>query len=80
MAQDRARQSSEPLRLIEAMRENTGILTSALGWLHEERQKVLEHLSNAEGDEVLKLQGEARCLRRLASLLPQMTRLKDSAA
>ena len=65
-----------PIALIRACVENTGVLSSLLSWFDDEREKVKEHLADASGDKILKLQGEAECLRRMRSLIAQMTKAK----
>lgn len=62
-------------RLIRACREDTAILTSFLGWLEEERRKVLERAIKEQDDaEVHRYQGEARKLHELRGLLGQMVK------
>lgn len=65
-----------PIRLIRACTEDTGILTSLLGWFDSEREKILNQLANANEIDIYQLQGEARCLRRMRSLIAQMTKAK----
>ena len=64
-------------RLVQACRDDTSILTSILRWFDDERYVVLERLSKAEGNEVLKFQGEARKLAELRKRLPDLVKLKD---
>lgn len=64
-------------RLVFACKEDTAVLTSLRGWLHEERAKVVERLSRAEKwDDVLKLQGAAAKLNELAELIAQWSKTK----
>jgi hypothetical protein len=67
----------KPIALIRACAENTGVLTATRRWLGSERETVLSHLGDAEElVEMYRLQGEARCLRRLSWAIAQMTREK----
>lgn len=68
---------NQPIRLIRACTEDTGILTSTLGWFELERELVMSRLADEkELDEIYKLQGEARCIRRLRAMIAQMTKAK----
>jgi hypothetical protein len=65
-------------RLLYACTQDTGVLISAREWLEEERNLVLERLMSAEDEmEIFRLQGEARALRRLATVLGQKARIKS---
>lgn len=64
-------------KLVQACRENTSILVSFRSWMNEQRNKVLEKLAKAEGNEVYLLQGEARRLHKLYEELPVLTKLKE---
>ena len=66
-----------PIALIRACIENTAILTSILDWFDDERNSVVNHLADEkELEEVYRLQGEARCIRRLRLAIAQMTKAK----
>jgi hypothetical protein len=68
-----------PIRLIRACVEDTGILTSLLGWFDDERGSVVNHLADEkEPEEMYRLQGEARCIRRLRAAIAQMTKAKGA--
>ena len=67
----------QPIELIRACTADTSILRSTLAWFETERDSVLNQLADKkEQDEIYRLQGEARCLRRLGKLLPQWTTAK----
>jgi hypothetical protein len=66
----------KPIRLIRACTEDTGILTSLIGWFDAERDKTLHRLADADDKDIYRLQGEANCLRRLRSAIAQMTKEK----
>jgi hypothetical protein len=67
----------QPVALLRACVENTGVLVSIREWFESERAKILEQCANATVDEeIYRLQGEARCLRRLHVLIAQMTKAK----
>jgi hypothetical protein len=69
----------KPIRLIRACTEDTAILTALLRWFENERESVKERLADATLDlEIHRLQGEARCLRRLGKLMPTWTREKGA--
>lgn len=74
----------EPVRFIRACVEDTGILTAVLAWLEAERSKVIERLADTVvNEEIYRLQGEARNLRRLSKLIVGMvkgTEVKQRAA
>lgn len=66
-----------PIMLVRACTENTSVLTSTLGWFDSERELVMSRLADEkELDEIYKLQGEARCIRRLRAMIAQMTKAK----
>lgn len=65
-----------PIRLIRACTEDTGVLTSLLGWFDSERTKVLSRLADANETDIYQLQGEARCLRRLRAEIAALTKAK----
>lgn len=67
-------------RLVQACRDDTSILTSLVRWLDEERTAVLERLSNAEGNDIFKLQGEQRKITALKKKLFELVKLKDRAS
>lgn len=64
-------------KLVQACRDNTSVLVSFRSWMDEERVRVLEKLTKAEGNEVYRLQGEAQRLHRLYEELPRLTKLKE---
>lgn len=66
----------EPVALIRACTENTGVLTATIGWFDAERAKILEQLITAPIEKVPHLQGQAECLRKLRAQIAQMTRMK----
>lgn len=65
-------------RLVHACQEDTAVLTSLLGWLDEEREKVLERLAdvNKTDTEIRILQGEARKLKELRTTFPAKLKLR----
>lgn len=68
-------------RLIFACREDTAVLTSLRAWLHEKRENIKEQLAKElDKDEVLRLQGAARYLQKLAEEISQQVKVKDRAA
>lgn len=66
-------------RLKRALQDDTGVLTSAIGWLDEQ----MSHIEKAalrletEHEEWLLLKGEARLIRRLQDELGRMGKVKD---
>ena len=68
-------------RLIFACREDTAVLTSLRAWLSEKREHIKEQLvKELDQDEVLRLQGAARYLQKLADEISQQVKVKDRAA
>jgi hypothetical protein len=65
-----------PIRLIRACTEDTGILTSLLGWFDTEIESVRDQFVDAKDHEIYKLQGEMRCMRRLRIKIATMTKAK----
>ena len=66
-----------PIALIRACIENTSVLVSLRGWFESERESKKETLADAKVDEdIYRLQGEIRCLRRLSIEIAQMTKAK----
>ncbi len=66
-----------PIPFIRACTENMSVQSSFFAWLDAEREKVIEHCANATvNEEIYRLQGEARCIRRLRSAIAAMTRMK----
>lgn len=66
-------------RLVQACKLDTAVLTSTLGWLLEEIEKVQERSVSCETslEEIYRLQGEARALRKLRDSLAQKTRMRE---
>jgi hypothetical protein len=68
---------NKPIALIRACTENTGVLVSLRQWLNDERDAALRQLGDArELPDIYRLQGEARCIRRLREAITNMTKEK----
>ena len=68
---------NKPIALIRACTENTGVLVSLRQWFDSERDSVLRQLGDEEKPEkIYRLQGEARCLRKLREMITNMTKEK----
>jgi len=66
-------------RLAMACKAETAVLTSAIGWFTEELEKVQERSVSTELslEEIYRLQGEARAIRKLRDHLAKTTRMKN---
>lgn len=68
-------------RLIFACRDDTAILTSLRAWLHEKREDIKEQaIKEVDRDELMRLQGAARYLRKLADEMAQQVKSKTRDA
>ena len=71
------RSSNKADRLIRSCQNDTGVLSSALGWFDEEIEKVQVRIAlEDQKKEIYRLQGEARGLRKLRDNLARMARTK----
>ena len=68
-------------RLKHAIQSDTAVLTSAIGWLDEEMDRVEKACVRRETthEDWLQLKGEARLIRRLQDELGKMGKLKEGA-
>jgi len=68
-------------RLIFACREDTAVLTSLRAWLNEAREVLKERaIKEADRDEILRLQGAAANLHKLAESIAQEVKAKKHPA
>lgn len=68
---------SDPTRFIRACTDDTSVLTDFLRWIETQRMQAVEQCAkNTVDAEIYRLQGEARALKRIATLVAQMMRMK----